>query len=107
MKWFAQIGIVFGALLLILTALPFFITLNDYIPQIERAVSARLQEPVSITSIRFAALPLPHLTVDGIAVGKTGDIKVGKVTIIPALLSLLSSTKVIRSIDIKSPVLTQ
>ena len=39
--------------------------------------------------------------------GKTGDIKVGKVTITPAFFTLLSSTKVIRSVEIKSLVLTQ
>src|SRR6266404_6594204 len=107
MKWFVRIGIAFGVLLLILIALPFFITLNDYIPEIERAVSDRLKEPVSITSIKFAPFPLPHLTVDGITVGKTGDIKVSKVTITPDFFTLLSSTKVIRSVEIKSLVLTQ
>jgi len=107
MKWFVRIGIAFGVLLLILIALPFFITLNDYIPEIEQAVSDRLKEQVSITSIKFAPLPLPHLTVDGITVGKTGDIKVSKATITPDFFTLLSSTKVIRSVEIKSLVLTQ
>ena len=58
MKWFKRIAIVVGVLLAILIALPFFVTLDDYIPQIEKEVSAKLKEPVSIKSIRFTALPL-------------------------------------------------
>ena len=107
MNWLKRITIVFGVLLAILITLPFFISLNDYIPRIEKEVSAMLQEPVSIKNIRFAALPLPHVTIDGITVGKTDDIKVGKVTVTPDLFSLLDSTKVIRSIEISSLILTQ
>jgi uncharacterized protein involved in outer membrane biogenesis len=99
--------IALAALLAIAVALPFFISLNDYIPRIEEEVSARLKEPVSIKSIKFAALPLPHVTVDGITVGKTDDIKLGKVTVTADLFSLLQSTRVIKSIEIDSLVLTQ
>jgi hypothetical protein len=107
MKWLKRIGIVLGAIILILAVIPFFISLNDYIPRIEKEAAARLQEPVSIKSIRFVALPLPHVTIDGITVGKTDDIKVGKVTVTPDLFSLLDATKVIRSIEISSLILTQ
>ncbi len=107
MKWLKRIGIVLGVIVLILAVIPFFITLNDYIPRIETEASARLKEKVSIKSIRFAALPLPRITVEGIAVGTTDDIKVGKVTVTPDLFSLLQSTKVIRSIEIESLLLTQ
>jgi uncharacterized protein involved in outer membrane biogenesis len=92
---------------LILAVVPFFITLDDYIPRIEKEISARLKEPVKIGSLRASGLPLPHVTVTGIAVGKTEDIKVGKVTVTPDLFSLLGATKVIRSIEINQLVLTQ
>jgi len=107
MKWLKRIGIAFGVIVLILAAVPFLISLNDYIPQIEREASARLGEPVRIASIRAAGLPLPHVTVSGIAVGKTEDIKVGKVTVSPDLWSLLGPTRVIRAIEIEGLVLTQ
>ena len=83
MKWLKPILIALAVLLVIAVALPFFISLNDYIPRIEKEVSARLKEPVSIKSIKFAALPLPHVTADGITVGKTDDIKLGKVMVTP------------------------
>lgn len=107
MKWLVRILISLALLVAVAVAIPFFISLDDYIPRIEKEVSARLKEPVSIGKIRFAALPAPHLVVDGITVGKTGDLKVGKVTVTPELFSLLSSTKVIRSIEIDSLVMTQ
>jgi len=107
MKWLKPILIALAVLLAIAIALPFFISLNDYIPRIEKEVSARLKEPVSIKSIKFAALPLPHVTVEGITVGTTDDIKLGKVTVTPDLFSLLQSTRVIRSIEIDSLVLTR
>jgi uncharacterized protein involved in outer membrane biogenesis len=107
MKWPKRILITLAILLAIAVALPFFISLDDYIPQIEKEASARLKAPVTITSIRFNTLPLPHVTVDGIAVGTSNDIKLGKVRVTPALFSLLQSTKVIKSIEIESLVLTQ
>lgn len=107
MKWLKRILFSLFVLLAIAAAVPFFVTLDDYIPRIEKEIAAKMKEPVSIKSIKFVALPLPHITVDGISVGKTGDLKVGKVTATPDLFSLFSNTKVIRSIEIKSLVLTQ
>lgn len=107
MKWLKRILMALAVLLMIAVALPFFISLDDYIPRIEKEVSARLKEPVSIKSIRFTAWPLPHVTVDGITVGTTDDIQIGTVQVAPDLFSLLQSTKVIKSIEIDSLALTQ
>ena len=95
-----------AALLAIAAALPFFVSLDRYIPRIEAQASARLQVPVSIRSMKFAAFPLPHVTIDGIAVGKTDDIQLGKVMVTPDLFSLLRSTTVIRTVEIDSLVVT-
>jgi len=107
MKWLKWGGLALAAIVLILAIVPLFITLDDTIPRIEREISARIMEPVRIGGLRAGGLPLPHIAVTGIAVGKTEDIKVGKVTVTPALLSLLGTTKVIRSIEIENLVVTQ
>lgn len=106
MKWLKSVLIALALLLAVAVALPFFIPLGGYIPLIEKEASARLKEQVSIKSIRFAALPLPHVTIDGITVGTTKDIKLGRVLVTPALFSLLQPTKVIRDIEIDTLVLT-
>jgi uncharacterized protein involved in outer membrane biogenesis len=102
MKWLKRILIALAALLASAVVLPFFIPLDDYIPRIEKEASARLKEPVSIKSIKLAALPMPHITVDGITVGATDEIRLGKVRVTPDLFSLLQPTKVIKSIEIDS-----
>lgn len=107
MKWLKPLLISLAALLAVAVAVPFFISLDHYIPRIEKAASDRLKEPVSIKSIRFAALPWPHVTVGGIAVGAAGDLRLGHVSVTPDLFSLLQETKVISSIEVDALVLTQ
>jgi uncharacterized protein involved in outer membrane biogenesis len=51
MKWLKRILIALGLLLIVAVAVPFFVTLDDYIPRIEKEASARLKEPVTIKSI--------------------------------------------------------
>lgn len=107
MKWLKVVGGLLLLLIAALAALPLFLSLDDYVPRLEQEVSARLKEPVKIGSLKAAGLPLPHVTVHGITVGKTQDIMVGKVSVTPDLWSLTSGTKVIRSIEIEGLVLTQ
>jgi uncharacterized protein involved in outer membrane biogenesis len=107
MKWLKWAGVTLGAIVLLLAVVPLFISLDDFIPTIEKEASARLREPVKIGSLRASGLPLPHVTVSDITVGKTEDLKVGKVTVTPDLWSLLGATKVIRSVEISQLVLTQ
>lgn len=107
MKWLKRILIGLVTLLAIAVALPFFISLDDYIPQIEKEASAGLDEPVSVKSIRLNALPLPHVTIGGITIGKNDDIRLGKVQVYPDLFSLLQPTKVIKSVEIDSLALTK
>ncbi len=75
----------------IATTVCFAVSLDDFIPRIEREASAKLKEPVTIKSLKFGMLPVPHITVDGITVGKTEDIKLGTVIVTPAVLSLMST----------------
>lgn len=107
MKWLKRISIALAMLLVLVLALPFFITLDDYIPQIEKAASDRLHEPISIASIRFTTLPLPHVTIEGVTVGESWDVEVGKVTVTPDIFSLWQPTRVIKNIEIDTLKLTQ
>ncbi|HEX2826141.1 MAG TPA: hypothetical protein VHP37_07335 [Burkholderiales bacterium] len=86
---------------------PFFVTLNDYIPILEKELSARVGEPVSIDNLQAALLPVPHARVEGISIGTAEDVQVGKVTLKPDLWSLLRSQKVIRSVELEDVTLTQ
>jgi uncharacterized protein involved in outer membrane biogenesis len=107
MKWFKRLILAFAVLIAILAIVPMLVSLDDYRPQLEKMVSDTLKEPVSFKTLRLIGLPLPHVTVEGIEVGKAGDLTIGAVSVTPDLLSLLTSTKVIRSIDIEGLVITQ
>jgi uncharacterized protein involved in outer membrane biogenesis len=107
MKWLKGIALVLVALLGIAALVPFFVTLNDYIPTLEKELSARIGEPVAIDSLHAALLPVPHARVEGISIGTAEDVQVGKVTLKPDLWSLLRSRKVIRSVELDDVTLTQ
>ena len=107
MKWLKRILTALALLLAIAAAAPFLYALDDYIPRIEKEVTARLKEPVTIKSLRLAVLPVPHITAGGITVGTTADLTLVKVVVTPDLGSLFAATKVIKSIELTSLVLTQ
>jgi uncharacterized protein involved in outer membrane biogenesis len=103
-----KIGLIALAVVLVLAAtLPFLVNLDGYIPEIEQAASSALKQPVTLKHLGLFLLPSPHVTVDGVTVGGADDLSVGKVKLTPALFSLLSSTKVIKRVEIDDLVLTQ
>ena len=106
MKWLKRLGIVVFVLISLLGILPFFISVDDYRPQIERVLSERIKEPVRLKSLRLAGLPLPHLVIEGVEIGKA-DVMVGRIAVTPDLLSLLGDIKVIRSVDVSGLVFNQ
>ncbi|MDO9012020.1 MAG: AsmA family protein [Gallionella sp.] len=107
MKWLKRILLALVLLLVIAAVLPFLISLNDYLPQIEKIASDRLKEPVTIDSIRLSVLPLPHVMLSGITVGKNQDIKLDRVRVTPDIYSLFQTTRVIKRIEIDTLILTQ
>jgi len=107
MKWLKRILMALAMLLVIAAALPFLISLNDYLPQIEKVASDRLKEPVMIESIRLSLLPLPHVMLGGITVGKNHDIKLDRVRVMPDIYSFFQTTRVIKRIEIDTLILTQ
>jgi|LNFM01.1.fsa_nt_gb uncharacterized protein involved in outer membrane biogenesis len=107
MKWFKRAVLVISLIFAGLAMVPVLVSLDSYRPQIEAMVSDKLKEPVMLRQLNLRVLPLPHVLIEGIQVGKAGDLTVGKVAVTPDLLSLLTSTKVIRSIDIDGLLITQ
>ena len=101
--------IVLGAIVAFaaLLVLPFLLPLDHFIPEIERVASEQLKAPVKVGSLRLFFLPIPHLTVQGIAVGKSRFLEVEKVTITPRVTSLFSSQKVISEINLQDVVIGQ
>lgn len=107
MKLLKRLAIAFAILLAIMVAVPFFIPVSSYIPQIEKLAADKLKEPVKILSLKVAMLPLPHATLTGITVGKAPDIAIQTVTVTPDIFSLFGTVKVIRSIEVEGVTVKQ
>ena len=107
MKWLKFTGIIFLLLLAVLAALPFFISLNDYIPLIENKLSAKIDEPVTINNIQLRLLPTPHINVNDVMVGVEGDLKLARVVLTPDIFSIFKSLYVIKDIEIDALVINQ
>lgn len=93
----------FVALISVLIVIPFFIPVRTYLDRAEQVAGEKIGAPVSIGSGRLALLPTPRVVAWDIAVGKQQEIKLAEVTVIPALNSLFSETKVIE-ISISKPI---
>src|SRR4051812_15444398 len=107
MKWLKRVAVVVVVVIAIVAVAPFFIRLNDYIPTIEKEVSARIGEPVSIKSLRVALLPTPRAVASDITIGGAEKISFAKLTVVPNLWSLLRDVKVMRSIELEDVKLPQ
>jgi hypothetical protein len=102
-RWYLSAGIAFALLLVV----PFVLPLGRFIPEIERVASEQLKAPVKIESLRLFFLPLPHLSIEGISVGKKPFLQVQRVRVAPRLTSLFSEQKVIREISLRGVVMNQ
>lgn len=106
MKWLKRSAGILGLLVVMVALVPFFVTLDDYIPEFEKEISARLRQPVSIDSLQASMLPFPLVTIDGIAIGAAEEIKVSKLTFTPDIWSLFSAHKVIRNVSVNGLALS-
>ena len=106
MQWFKRLVFLLAALMAVLAIVPLFVSLEQHRAGIEQLLAEKLREPVHLKSLRLAGLPVPHVIVDGMEIGK-GDIRAGRITITPDLWSLLTADKVIRSIRVAGLFINQ
>jgi len=90
-KYLISIVVVISVLIVI----PFFIPMRSYLDEAQRVASEKIGAPVSIASGSLFLLPTPRVIVRDIVIGKQQELKVAEVSIIPALNSLFSATRVI------------
>jgi hypothetical protein len=83
------------------------VPLSVYIPEVQKLISQRLQQPVTISGMRYTLLPTPQLTLEQVAVGKLREIKIDNIVVDVSPFALFSSTKHISSAEINSTTLHQ
>ena len=84
---------------------PFFIPMSAYTKQAEVLAAKALGVPVHIGSLRVALLPSPRLNAGDVVIGEHQALSVAHISVIPALMSLLSEHKVISSVQVDKPVI--
>lgn len=91
----------------VLLAIPFLLPLGFLIPEIERVASQQLKSPVKVESLRLVVLPLPHLTLTGVSVGKKPFLEVREAVVTPSLASVFDQPRVISEISLRGVVIGQ
>jgi hypothetical protein len=56
-----------------------FMPLDGYIPDAQRALSQRLNQPVSITTLRYVLFPSPRVVLEGVGIGGTQGLRAERV----------------------------
>jgi hypothetical protein len=87
-KVLAALGILLVAAPVLATAWLQFVPLNSYIPEAQQALSEQLNQPTTISSLRYVQLTTPRVVLEGVKVGK--GIHIDRVDA-PALPQALSS----------------
>lgn len=98
MKKYKKILFVTGLVIIALLILPFLVPTQSYLQKAERVASDKLGVPVTIAKGHLSFLPSPRLVAGGIVVGKSEEVTVEELVIVPTLSSLFSETK---QIDLK------
>ncbi|HUW26142.1 MAG TPA: AsmA-like C-terminal region-containing protein [Gallionella sp.] len=98
MKWLKRLLVGLFAIVILAVATAYLTPLDTYVPKVEQTLAEVLQEPVYIQHIRLAALPLPHLELQGVRLGELEGIAARSVKVEPDLPSLLAGKVVVRRI---------
>jgi len=98
MRWLKRLLAGLLAILILAMAAVYLTPLDTYVPKVEQALGERLHEPVSIQHLRLAALPLPHLELQGVRLGGEEGISARSVNVELDLPGLLAGKVVVRRI---------
>jgi hypothetical protein len=102
--------IVLAALAAAAIAVPFFVPMSGFIPELSALASEKFGHPVSMEDLQLRLLPTPRVVAKGVSLGKRQGIRIHEVEIVPDLLSFVSGPIVISvvraySVDVEEIVL--
>lgn len=107
MKKYKKILIGIAIALALLVLLPFLIPMQTYLQEAEKLASEKLGAPVKIGSMHVALLPTPRVNAGDIVIGKSQDIKLRKLTVVPAISTLFSDAKTISAVHLDAPEISE
>jgi hypothetical protein len=99
-KWRTMLFIGFVVIILAGFGVLQMMPLSGYIPAVENVLSARLQVPVRIGSLRFTLMPSPQVRIGRILIGKSQDVKVESAIIPVTSLGILDEQKIFDEVQL-------
>jgi len=90
----------FVLLLIALFAVPYLLPTKDYATEIERLLTARLQQPVHIGQLTGRLLPAPRLELSNISVGEAKQIQIQRAQADFTFSALFSSSRPIDNLEL-------
>jgi hypothetical protein len=100
-RWGRTAAISVAVLLVLAVGFIQIMPMTGYIPAIEKLLSERLQEPVSIGGLRFTLFPAPELKVERIAIGPGQDVRIESALIPMSTAALFDDKKDFDEIEVK------
>jgi hypothetical protein len=94
------------ALVVLSFSLP-LLNLNMLIEPIQKLATESIREPVNIQEIHASLWPQPHLMLNDVSIGKLADVKVEKMDVMPALSTLMTDPRTLKSIKLEALTLDQ
>src|SRR4030095_1415351 len=77
-----------------------FVTLNGHTEGVRRVISGRLGVPVDIAELRYVLLPYPRLTLQGVALGASQEIKIRAIAVNANPLTLLADSMTLDEVEV-------
>ena len=87
---------------LVVLALPYVISVDEYTTSVEQEISAQIKQPVKIQKMHFSMLPLPRLDIRGLSVGKSQEFNVSDAILTFDFTALFASTRSISKLELKN-----
>lgn len=88
-------------ILLLVFVLPYVWPMQKYIHQLEQKLSEQLRQPIHISGMEAALLPLPTLQLKGISVGDGGELKAAEAIVHFSLSAVFGKAKSISSVELR------
>ncbi|HEV7800804.1 MAG TPA: hypothetical protein VGP15_06990, partial [Burkholderiales bacterium] len=76
-----------------------FVPMNGYLPDAQKALSERLNQPVTISTLRYVLLPSPRLVLEGVRVGSAQGIRVDRVDAHAWPMTIAAEPKVFSEVE--------
>jgi hypothetical protein len=82
-----------------------FVPLTRYVPEVERALSEHLKQPVKLGSLRYVLLPTPRVVLQGLAIGPDADVRAERIEAHASPWALWARPVHFRTVDVRNAVI--